>query len=262
MANLIDFDLLACDEILFESTSLQSYGYGIISQLVTKDREVSVSAKGVYAYLVSCAGNDKQTYPSQEKMCYDLDIKNPKTLRKYIRELQAKGFIRIVRTKKNNIQYRNVYLIAMDTRSIEVWKRQFEEGLEVDVEEALEKHKKTSKAKKDNKKDLPVGADKSTEETSSYTSNEIILNDSIPNNYEKENSKFMGIENLKDNNVNESASNIDINSSTEYVKGNEIDYELLALERCKREIEGFDDMPQFRKDVNVGIMLQRIARGE
>ena len=43
---------------------------------------------------------------------------------------------------------------------------------------------------------------------------------------------------------------------------NEVDYEQLALERCRLEIQGFDDMPQFRKDVNIGIMLQRIARGE
>lgn len=226
MAKLIDFDIVACDEILFESTSLQSYGYGIVSQLVTKDRDISVAAKGVYAYLVSCAGNDKQTYPSQEKMCYDLNIKNVKTLRKYIKELQAKGFIRIVKTKKNNIQYRNVYLIAMDTRSIEVWKRQFEEGIEADEAETLEK------PKKDNKKDLSVGADKPIEKTST----EIILNDSIAEKTEKENR-----ENLETDNI---------------------DYEQLAIERCKREIEGFENMNDIRKDVNIGIMLQRIARGE
>lgn len=226
MAKLIDFDIVACDEILFESTSLQSYGYGIVSQLVTKDRDISVAAKGVYAYLVSCAGNDKQTYPSQEKMCYDLNIKNVKTLRKYIKELQSKGFIRIVKTKKNNIQYRNVYLIAMDTRSIEVWKRQFEEGIEADEAETLEK------PKKDNKKDLSVGADKPIEKTST----EIILNDSIAEKTEKENR-----ENLETDNI---------------------DYEQLAIERCKREIEGFENMNDIRKDVNIGIMLQRIAKGE
>lgn len=226
MAKLIDFDIVACDEILFESTSLQSYGYGIVSQLVTKDRDISVAAKGVYAYLVSCAGNDKQTYPSQEKMCYDLNIKNVKTLRKYIKELQSKGFIRIVKTKKNNIQYRNVYLIAMDTRSIEVWKRQFKEGIEADEAETLEK------PKKDNKKDLSVGADKPIEKTST----EIILNDSIAEKTEKENR-----ENLETDNI---------------------DYEQLAIERCKREIEGFENMNDIRKDVNIGIMLQRIARGE
>ena len=61
-------------------------------------------------------------------------------------------------------------------------------------------------------------------------------NNSIPQNEEKENSKCL--------------------------EANKIDYEQLALERCRLEIQGFDSMPQFRKDVNIGIMLQRIARGE
>lgn len=226
MAKLIDFDIVACDEILFESTSLQSYGYGIVSQLVTKDRDISVAAKGVYAYLVSCAGNDKQTYPSQEKMCYDLNIKNVKTLRKYIKELQAKGFIRIVKTKKNNIQYRNVYLIAMDTRSIEVWKRQFEEGIEADEAETLEN------PKKDNKKDLSVGADKPIGKTST----EIILNDSIAEKTEKENRKNLETDN--------------------------IDYEQLAIERCKREIEGFESMSEMRKEFHINVMMMKNARGD
>ena len=84
MAKLVDFNLIECDQILFEETSLQSYGYGIVSQLPMKDRELSIQAKGVYAYLVSCAGNDKQTYPTQEKMCYDLKIGKVDTLKKYI----------------------------------------------------------------------------------------------------------------------------------------------------------------------------------
>ena len=61
-------------------------------------------------------------------------------------------------------------------------------------------------------------------------------NNSIPQNKEKENSKSL--------------------------ETNEVDYEQLALERCRLEIQGFDSMPQFRKDVNIGIMLQRIAKGE
>ena len=67
----------------------------------------------------------------------------------------------------------------------------------------------------------------------SFTTNS---NNNIPQNKEKENSKSL--------------------------ETNEVDYEQLALERCRLEIQGFDDMPQFRKDVNIGIMLQRIARGE
>ena len=143
MAKLVDFNLIECDQILFEETSLQSYGYGIVSQLPMKDRELSIQAKGVYAYLVSCAGNDKQTYPTQEKMCYDLKIGKVDTLKKYIKQIQARGYIKIVKTKKGNLHYRNVYLIATDTRTIEIWKREFEEGKEIEEAEVITENKKS-----------------------------------------------------------------------------------------------------------------------
>ena len=143
MAKLVDFNLIECDKILFEETSLQSYGYGIVSQLPMKDRELSIQAKGVYAYLVSCAGNDKQTYPTQEKMCYDLKIGKVDTLKKYIKQIQARGYIKIVKTKKGNLHYRNVYLIATDTRTIEIWKREFEEGKEIEEAEVITENKKS-----------------------------------------------------------------------------------------------------------------------
>ena len=143
MAKLVDFNLIECDEILFEKTSLQSYGYGIVSQLPMKDRELSIQAKGVYAYLVSCAGNDKQTYPTQEKMCYDLKIGKVDTLKKYIKQIQARGYIKIVKTKRDNLKYKNVYLIATDTRTIEIWKREFEEGKEIEEAEVITENKKS-----------------------------------------------------------------------------------------------------------------------
>lgn len=158
MAKLVDFNLVECDEILFEKTSLQSYGYGIVSQLPMKDREMSIQAKGVYAYLVSCAGNDNQTYPTKEKMCYDLGIKKVDTLSKYIKQIQARGYIKIVKTKRDNLKYKNVYLIATDTRTIEIWKREFEEGKEIEEAEVIA----------ENKKSLTYGEVKDNDEVSTF----------------------------------------------------------------------------------------------
>lgn len=175
MAKLVDFNLIECDQILFEETSLQSYGYGIISQLPMKDRELSIQAKGVYSYLVSCAGNDKQTYPTQEKMCYDLGIKKIDTLKKYIKQIQARGYIKIVKTKKGNLHYRNVYLIATDTRTIEIWKREFKEGKEIEEAEVVT----------ENKKSLTYGEVKDDE-------NKNLIDDNIiPQKEEKNASDFM-----------------------------------------------------------------------
>lgn len=158
MAKLVGFNLVECDEILFEKTSLQSYGYGIVSQLPMKDREMSIQAKGVYAYLVSCAGNDNQTYPTKEKMCYDLGIKKVDTLSKYIKQIQTRGYIKIVKTKRDNLKYKNVYLIATDTRTIEIWKREFEEGKEIEEAEVIE----------ENKKSLTYGEVKDNDEVSTF----------------------------------------------------------------------------------------------
>ena len=162
MAKLVDFNLIECDQILFEETSLQSYGYGIVSQLPMKDRELSIQAKGVYAYLVSCAGNDKQTYPTKDKMCYDLDIRKVDTLTKYIKQIQARGYIKIVKTKRDNLKYKNVYLIATDTRTIEIWKREFEEGKEIEEAEVITENKKSltyGEVKADENKEAPTFAE-------------------------------------------------------------------------------------------------------
>ena len=136
LINGIDFDLVQNDAIVYENTSLQSFGYGIISQYVTTMKGLSVQAKGVYSYLVAFAGNDKQTYPSQSRMCSDLGIKKTETLRKYIKELQLNGLIKIYKTTRNSMHYKNVYAIADDTRTVESWKSEFldDEGIkEVEI---------------------------------------------------------------------------------------------------------------------------------
>ena len=177
MAKLVDFNLVECDEILFEKTSLQSYGYGIVSQLPMKDREMSIQAKGVYAYLVSCAGNDKQTYPTKEKMCYDLGIKKVDTLSKYIKQIQARGYIKIVKTKRDNLKYKNVYLIATDTRTIEIWKREFEEGKEIEEAEVVTENKKSltyGEVKDNENKEVPTCDEAETDNIENLIDDNII----------------------------------------------------------------------------------------
>jgi len=229
MAKIIDFNLVECDEILFESTSLQSYGYGIVSQLPMKDREMSIQAKGVYAYLVSCAGNDKQTYPTKEKMCYDLGIKKVDTLTKYIKQIQARGYIKIVKTKKGNLHYRNVYLIATDTRSIEIWKREFEEGKEIEEAEIIT----------ENKKSLTYGEVKDNKKSNNSTNNSIPKNDD-------------NIQQFKEKNIDKELDN----EKTEQVE----DIRDIAYARCLIEYEDFESFDSMRKDFFVNMMINKICK--
>lgn len=149
----IDFNLIENDAIVYENTSLQSFGYGIISKYVVAMKGLSLQAKGVYSYLIAYAGNDKQTYPSQSRMCDELGIKKVDTLRKYIKELQMHGLIKVYKTKKGNIHYKNVYVLADDTRTIEVWKEEYlnDAGIkEVVINKTDEKPKKEKLVIKEN----------------------------------------------------------------------------------------------------------------
>ncbi|WP_270943232.1 helix-turn-helix domain-containing protein [Romboutsia lituseburensis] len=149
----IDFNLIENDAIVYENTSLQSFGYGIISKYVVAMKGLSLQAKGVYSYLIAYAGNDKQTYPSQSRMCDELGIKKVDTLRKYIKELQMHGLIKVYKTKKGNIHYKNVYVIADDTRTIEVWKKEYLEDTgikEIVINKIDEKPKKEKPVIKEN----------------------------------------------------------------------------------------------------------------
>lgn len=241
MAKIVDFNLVECDEILFESTSLQSYGYGVISQLPMKDRDLAIQAKAIYAYLVSCAGNDKQTYPTQKKICYDLKISNTDILAKYIKQLQASGYIKIVKTKNGNLYYRNVYLIATDTRSIEIWKQEFAEGKEIEEAEIITESKKS----------LTYGEVKDNQK--SKKSN---IDNSIPQNEENE------TQNLENEKINIQEVENEANTESEKTTtDNKIDFEKLAYEKCLNEIEGFEQMDSMRKDFFLGTMLRKISLG-
>ena len=227
MTKVIDFNKVQGEPILIESTSFHSKGYGTISQHVTRNKNISVQAKGVYGYLVSCAGNDKQTYPTQALMCEELGIKKPLTLRKYIKELQAEGLVKIVKTTKKSLFYKNIYLICDNTVTQEIWKNEYLQGKEEEEMEVIENNKKVAPAQTDttkkpskSKKDLPVAADKPNENQNININNNV--NNSIPqkqdndtrnldknefgNNYQKNkdnqeeiNYEKIAYENLKDN---------------------------------------------------------------
>ena len=67
-------------------------GYGIAPKAVMIDPELSVQAKGVYAYLSSFAGAGTTASPSIETMTYHLSLTDH-TLRRYITELISAGLI-------------------------------------------------------------------------------------------------------------------------------------------------------------------------
>lgn len=89
-------------------------GYGIIPKSVMQDRNLSISAKAVYAYICSFAGQGDCCFPTRKKICFDLDISND-SLSKYINQLVSEGYLTVEQVKENGRFSHNVYTLP-DTK--------------------------------------------------------------------------------------------------------------------------------------------------
>ena len=69
-------------------------GYGTVTKEAMQDRNLSIEAKGIFAYLCSFAGGKDEAYPSVSKMCFDLCIEE-RRLRKHMKLLIEHEYIEI-----------------------------------------------------------------------------------------------------------------------------------------------------------------------
>lgn len=99
-------------ELLFENDSIFSKGYGFISKMVMQDKRLSISAKGLYAYICSFSGKGNDAFPSRKKICFDLNISN-ETLGKYLNELKENNYIDSKQTLNNGRFANNQYIIML-----------------------------------------------------------------------------------------------------------------------------------------------------
>lgn len=83
-------------------------GFGFISKDIMQNKNIHITAKAIYAYLCSFAGNNDVAFPSRTKMCEDLCISND-TLGKYIKQLVKFGYIGIIKNKVDNKFTNNTY---------------------------------------------------------------------------------------------------------------------------------------------------------
>ena len=245
MTKVIDFNKVQGEPILIESTSFHSKGYGTISQHVTRNKNISVQAKGVYSYLVSCAGNDKQTYPTQALMCEELGIKKPLTLRKYIKELQAEGLVKIVKTTKKSLFYKNIYLICDNTVTQEIWKNEYLQGKEEEME-VIEDNKKVAPAPTDTTK-KPSKSKKAVStaiDTTQSNSNNNNVNNSIPQKQDND---------TRNLDKNEFGNNYQNNKDNQ----EEINYEKIAYENLK-DNPIFQQLPEVAKQARIKNEINKI----
>ncbi len=85
-------------------------GYGMVYQSVMRDRNLSVKAKAVYAYLSCCAGSKNECYPSRRLILNDLCI-CVDTLDVCIKQLINYGYVEKSQVKEKGKFSKNLYKI-------------------------------------------------------------------------------------------------------------------------------------------------------
>lgn len=102
--------------VMFEGTIYEE-GYGWVAQKVMRDKELHATAKAIYAYICSMAGNPKnidnrKAFPSVSLMKAELGIKSQDTFYKYMNQLKSKGYLKVERQKDELGKFkRNIYKI-------------------------------------------------------------------------------------------------------------------------------------------------------
>ena len=85
-------------------------GYGNVYKTITKDPNLSIEAKGIYAYLSSYAGGKDVAFPSISLICHELNI-SEKRFYKHRKELIDKNIISVHRERTNNGFSKSIYTI-------------------------------------------------------------------------------------------------------------------------------------------------------
>lgn len=88
-----------------------SKGFGLIPQMLTRDKEVSIEAKAIYAYLSAFAGNNTEAFPSVSLICSELNISENR-YHKHRKILLIKGYIKIRRERLDSGFSKNHYEIV------------------------------------------------------------------------------------------------------------------------------------------------------
>lgn len=88
-------------------------GYGLIPQLVTRDKDLSIEAKAIYGYLAAFAGTTGEAFPGVTLICEELNISKKRYL-SHRKALIEKGYIEIKRERLESGFSKNLYILKQN----------------------------------------------------------------------------------------------------------------------------------------------------
>ena len=90
---------------------IMSEGYGVIPKKVMKDKDLTIEAKAIYAFMASFSGNGNTSYPSVEYITDFLDISRHR-FNRHRKLLEEKGYISVSQERKKGSKFtHNVYTL-------------------------------------------------------------------------------------------------------------------------------------------------------
>lgn len=104
------------DDGILQVEGIFRKGGGNVPKLVMLDSTISITAKAIYAYLCTQAGNGTTSYPGRDKMIHDLKI-NKETYYVHMKQLVDKGYLRISRKRTSKLFEHNIYTLCVHVKS-------------------------------------------------------------------------------------------------------------------------------------------------
>lgn len=103
-------------EDILQVAGINSKGFGTIPKLVMQDKNLSISAKAIYAYFCSYAGAGKQAFPQVSRIIKDLGI-SKNNYYKHFNQLRDCGYIKAEQVHKAGRLSHNVYTLCESIQS-------------------------------------------------------------------------------------------------------------------------------------------------
>lgn len=98
------------------------FGWSAIPHELTRDPNISLQAKGLYAIYGSFVSvTDPTAWPSEDYLCHLCGDLNPKTFRKFKRELIAAGWISQVQRRASNGRHSTLLITRYASPRLNVW---------------------------------------------------------------------------------------------------------------------------------------------
>ena len=113
---------------ILKTEGVNAKGYGLIPKIPMQDLELSLTAKTIYAFFCSLAGNGDTTFPGRDYITDKLGM-NKETYYRHVKQLIEQGYISVEKQSSTNGQYaHNVYTLISNPKKLAIEQQQEGEG--------------------------------------------------------------------------------------------------------------------------------------